>query len=120
MKIVVLLSVLAISACASQPTPVVSQSINADKPANAQPAALSNGAITYGYRCKGCHEPNTPGAPSRRRLGRMDPDDIVEALATGNMKLMSQGMTQIEIREVAVFLTNTALPAEGNMPAIKP
>lgn len=104
-----------LAACASQPSQP-----DSPKPVSTEPTALSNGALIYGYRCKGCHEPNTPGAPSRRRLGRLDADEIVDALATGNMKIMSQGMTRIEMREVAAFLTNTALPAEGDLPAVKP
>lgn len=63
------------------------------------------GEIIYGYRCKGCHEPATPGAPDRKKLAALERKEIVKALRSGRMKVLSAGLTQDEMNQIALFLS---------------
>lgn len=69
--------------------------------------SLSSGEILYGYRCKGCHEPVTPGAPSRQRMGRMDIEEIIESLSRGDMKIMAPNLSSEEMLQIAKFLVES-------------
>src|SRR5262245_58728717 len=66
-------------------------------PAPLDASGLSNGEILYGYRCKGCHEPATPGAPNRKELAGLDRREIVKALRSGRMKPLATGLTRDEM-----------------------
>jgi cytochrome c553 len=66
---------------------------------------LSDAEILYGYRCKGCHEPATPGAPDRKALATYDESEIIDSLRKGPMKPLATGLTKDEIRELAAFLS---------------
>jgi cytochrome c5 len=68
--------------------------------------ALSNGEILYGYRCKGCHEPATPGAPDRKKLSTYEPRKIVKSLTSGSMKILAPGLSKRELQEIAAFPAN--------------
>lgn len=68
-------------------------------------AVFNPGEILYDYRCKVCHEPATPGAPSRKRLGRMEAGEIIEAMSKGEMKLLAGNLTDEEMRLIAEFLS---------------
>ena len=90
---------------------VTSQGYSADPAAvaltTAPPGQLSHAEILYGYRCKGCHEPATPGAPNREELATFEQQDIVDALNKGTMKVLAPGLSREEMRALAIFLTKT-------------
>src|SRR5262245_52050538 len=69
------------------------------------PASAANGAILYGYRCKGCHEPATPGAPGIATLAKWETEEIVKSMATGRMKYLVPDMSRQEMWDVAEFIT---------------
>lgn len=66
--------------------------------------AVSDVEILYGYRCKGCHEPATPGAPSREKLATWKPQKVLRALTSGEMEMFAVGLTQQQMRDLAAFL----------------
>jgi len=106
-KNAVLLSIafLALNGCAT------SQEYSADPAVaaltTAPPGGLSHVEILYGYRCKGCHEPATPGAPNRKELATFEQQEIVDALNKGSMKALAPGLSREEMRALAIFLTKT-------------
>jgi polyvinyl alcohol dehydrogenase (cytochrome) len=69
-------------------------------------SAPINAAVLYDYRCKGCHEPATPGAPDRKELASLETREIVDALRKGPMKMLATGLTKQEIRALAMFLSD--------------
>lgn len=68
-------------------------------------AAIGAAAFAYGYRCKSCHEPPVPGAPSREQMAAMKPSRIVKALTSGTMKQLALDMPESEARAIAAYLT---------------
>ncbi|HTE40205.1 MAG TPA: hypothetical protein VK629_05215 [Steroidobacteraceae bacterium] len=72
------------------------------------PSGLSHAELIYGYRCKGCHEPATPGAPDRKELATYEQKEIFDAMSKGAMKALASGLTRQQMREMAVFLTKPA------------
>ena len=85
--------------------------------AHAQPSAPSGQQI-YETRCKACHEGGAPRAPSRTDLGQRAPGDIVQALTSGIMQPMAQGLSDADKQAVAAYLTvassASAAPARAN------
>ncbi len=75
--------------------------------AQAQP---SSGQQVYEARCKGCHEGGAARAPSRADLGQRPAADIVNALTTGIMVPMAQGLSDADKQAVAAYLTSTGTP----------
>ncbi|MCR5875976.1 PQQ-binding-like beta-propeller repeat protein [Phenylobacterium sp. J426] len=94
----------------------------------AQPAA--DGGALFQARCKMCHEPAVPRAPSREQLKGYSNTQIIDALTTGTMRPMAEGLGRAEIGAIATFLTgraNTARegaldlpPAVAAAPDIRP
>ncbi|MGD2134243.1 MAG: cytochrome c [Maricaulaceae bacterium] len=73
-------------------------------------ASPYDGFQLYEFRCKGCHEPAAPGAPSRAELAAMSPDDIVAALVDGDMALLTLDMPRADAFKIAEYLTSQAAP----------
>jgi cytochrome c5 len=80
--------------------------------AKSQATGLSNAEILYGYRCKGCHEPATPGAPDRKELATYEEREIVAALSKGAMKHFAPGLSKQDVRELAAFLVSRAAESD--------
>jgi cytochrome c553 len=100
MKLGIVLVAAAVAGCsAAQPKP------NAIAQPTTVTTGLSNAEILYGYRCKGCHEPATPGAPDRKALATFAQQEIIDALSKGAMKPLATGLTQQEMRDLAAFLS---------------
>ena len=64
----------------------------------------------YAARCKSCHEPPVPRAPGREQLRDMTNPHIVEALTSGTMKPMAEGLSPTQIAGLAAFLTGRSAP----------
>ena len=84
------------------------------------PSGFSAGALTYGMRCQGCHEPATAGAPDRVALAQLTPEAIVRSHATDKMQLIGPDFPEQQMREVAAFLTGKTMPAANERPQAKP
>jgi cytochrome c553 len=93
-------ALLALAGCATVPDePVAPPRIDSA-------SGLTQAEIIYGYRCKGCHEPATPGAPDRKELATYDENEIVAALSKGAMKHFAPGLSKQDMRELAAFLVS--------------
>jgi polyvinyl alcohol dehydrogenase (cytochrome) len=77
--------------------------------AAAQPAAAS-GQQVFETRCRSCHEPAVERAPDRDQLAQRPQGDIVQALTSGVMVPMAQGLTPDQIQAVATYLTSAEPP----------
>ncbi len=90
----------------------------------AVPAAFAEpgpaeGAAVYEARCKMCHAAGLNNAPLQDKLATLDPAAVVEKLTTGTMAVMASGLTDEDKRNIAVYLTQKALPADGSLPEVK-
>ncbi|HEX3700114.1 MAG TPA: PQQ-binding-like beta-propeller repeat protein [Phenylobacterium sp.] len=74
--------------------------------ARAQAAAPPSGQAIFDGHCKACHEPPVERAPGRDQLALRPQADIEQALTTGVMAPMAQGLSPEEIHAVAGYLTN--------------
>lgn len=90
-------------ACAIAVSGIVSGCATAFDPV-ADPAALERGKTAYNVRCMGCHEPATPGAPTRADIAAMKPGRIYQSLKTGKMEIMAIDLPDEEAREIASYL----------------
>ena len=71
----------------------------------AQKKANSSGGLAlFQGRCASCHEQAGTGAPDRAALGQMDRARIVEALTSGKMQAMAEGLSPSDITEIAGYL----------------
>jgi polyvinyl alcohol dehydrogenase (cytochrome) len=75
----------------------------------AQPAPGAGEAV-FNARCKSCHEPAIDRAPNRAALSAYPPAQIVQALTSGVMTPMAQGLSDADKQAVAAYLTT---PQEG-------
>ncbi len=73
--------------------------------ANTGPSA---GEVLFNTRCKTCHEPPIDRAPPRSALSAMFGADIVKALKTGDMQPMAAGLSDVEITQIATFVSGRA------------
>jgi mono/diheme cytochrome c family protein len=89
----------------------------------ATPAALAGpaeGAGLYEARCNMCHATALNNAPPIEKMTVLEPAAVVEELTTGTMSVMAAGLTDLEKRDIAVYLTKKGLPASGDLPEVKP
>lgn len=64
----------------------------------------ARGEAIYVARCKECHESGDERALTRAQLAAKAPAEIVEALTTGPMAAVAEGLTPEEKQAVAAFL----------------
>jgi polyvinyl alcohol dehydrogenase (cytochrome) len=91
------------------------------EPSIAQPSsgggATANGEAVFNAHCKACHEPAIDRAPNRTTLSSYQPAQIVQALTSGAMVPMAQGLSDADKAAVAAFLTTpVAAPDAHPMP----
>lgn len=86
--------------------------------AHAQPAAPDGEAI-YKSRCAACHEQIGGRAPSRADLAQRPAGDIVEALTSGIMTNMAQGLSDADKQAVAAYLTAPEPSAAAGAPTAR-
>ena len=94
-------------------------------PLSARAQDAANGEAVFAARCKSCHEPAIDRAPNRTALSSYQPGQIVQALTSGVMTPMAQGLSDADKRAVAAYLTTPqagpeAHPAEGPARAAPP
>ncbi len=73
----------------------------------ADAANLADGARLYAERCRACHESNQSGIPAVEILRNLKSDAIVEKLLLGSMQTQALGLTELQIGQVALYLTRS-------------
>ena len=72
----------------------------------ARPSGTEFGFFTFQTKCMKCHgNPAVERAPLPSAIREMTPEHIYEALTTGVMKPQAQGMSDAEIRTLALFMS---------------
>ncbi|HVV47718.1 MAG TPA: PQQ-binding-like beta-propeller repeat protein, partial [Bryobacteraceae bacterium] len=80
------------------------------RPLSAQPARPPSPQSLFDQNCAACHaEQATGGAPDRATLGKMTPEAIYRALASGPMRAQAAGLAESAKRSIAEFLTGGKL-----------
>ena len=79
---------------------------------NARPSGTEFGFFTFQTKCMTCHgNPKVERAPSPAAIREMTPERIYEALTNGVMKSQGTGMSDAEIRTLALFMSGKPLGA---------
>jgi polyvinyl alcohol dehydrogenase (cytochrome) len=78
-------------------------------PAHAQNTA--RGIYLFGERCGSCHD--SGAAPDRYTLNNRTPEEILASLTTGSMAQYAKGLTDMEVRFLAVYLGGRPLGASS-------
>ena len=71
-------------------------------PAN---AVNVKGSEIFDAKCKQCHDPAVERAPTKAGLAQRWPEDIIASLKTGLMAPMAAGMSEDDMKTLAVYLT---------------
>jgi len=64
-----------------------------------------SGLATFQTRCSVCHNNPVPGAPAASAIREMTPERIYDSLATGSMQKYVEGLSDIQKRRVAEFMS---------------
>ncbi len=67
-------------------------------------ADMTEGGRLYAERCRACHESNQSGIPAAEKLRGLKSDAIVEKLLLGSMQTQALGLTERQIRRIALYL----------------
>lgn len=122
MNVVSRLSVIVLAGvCAGMCAPLAlwAQDAPAPDPEHAQNTA--RGIYLFAERCAQCHDTSKNSAPDRYTLNSHTPEDILTTLTTGSMTQFTKGLTEMEVRYIAVYLGGRPLgaAATGDMKAMK-
>ena len=77
-------------------------------------SAQDAGETVFNARCKACHEPAIGRAPNRAALSSYQPAQIVQALTSGVMVPMAQGLSPADKDAVAAYLTTPQAAPEAH------
>ncbi len=69
-------------------------------------ADITDGASLYAERCRACHESNQSGIPAVEKLRGLKTDAVVEKLLLGSMQTQALGLTERQIGQIALYLTD--------------
>ncbi len=78
------------------------RSVTSQEPGKVAPA---DGAKLYAERCAACHDNAQGRTPPRSLLAQRAPEEVIASLTTGSMKSQAAGLSEQEIRTLAVHLT---------------
>ncbi len=67
--------------------------------------APPDGAALYAEHCAMCHDNAKDRIPPKSIIARRSPDEVINALTNGSMKVQATGLKPLEIRAIAVYLT---------------
>lgn len=67
--------------------------------------APPDGAKIYEERCAACHDNAQGRTPPKTQLARKLPDEVIASLTTGVMRTQAEGLKELEIRALAIYLT---------------
>ena len=68
------------------------------------PQGTNLGIFTFTGHCAPCHDTHAGGAPDRYSLNRFTPEQVLEKMTTGSMAPHANGLSQMEMRVVAVYV----------------
>lgn len=74
------------------------------KPILTNDALVKVGEEVFKQRCQSCHDPAVERAPNKADLAGRKRDSIIQALTTGVMIPMAQGLSSTQIQAVAAYL----------------
>ena len=79
------------------------------------------GIYTFSGRCGTCHDTGKGGAPDRYTLNRHTPEEILESMTTGSMAPYAKGLTELQMRVIAVYVGGRPFGStkEGEASAMK-
>jgi polyvinyl alcohol dehydrogenase (cytochrome) len=75
-------------------------------------APPSEGAKLYNQYCGSCHDHPKDRIPAREIIAKRSPEEVVQALTTGLMRVQAGGLTMNDRNAVATFVTGKA-PSEN-------
>jgi polyvinyl alcohol dehydrogenase (cytochrome) len=103
---------------AGAPLTLWAQNPQTPDPDHAQNTA--RGIYLFADHCGSCHDTSKNGAPDRYALNSRTPEDILDSLSTGSMAQYTKGLTDLEVRYIAVYLGGRPLGATttGNVKAM--
>src|SRR5277367_3614454 len=87
---------------------VCAQNVTPD-PDHAQNTARA--IYLYADHCAACHDTSKNRAPDRYTLNSHPPESILDTLSTGSMAPYTKGLTDMEVRYLAVYLGGRPLGA---------
>jgi polyvinyl alcohol dehydrogenase (cytochrome) len=101
------------------PLAVFAQNAPAPDPEHAQNTARA--IYLFSERCGSCHDSSRNSAPDRYMLNSHTPEAILANLTTGSMTQFAKGLTDLEVRYIAVYLGGRPLGAAttGDIKAMK-
>jgi polyvinyl alcohol dehydrogenase (cytochrome) len=67
--------------------------------------AAQQGEPLFKAHCASCHDPAVGRAPDRTQLDRMGTLEVLNALLNGSMRPMAQGMTTLQLGEIAAYVS---------------
>lgn len=96
------------------------------------PQGTNAGIFAFTSKCASCHDSGKDGAPDRYTLNRRTPEQVLEKLASGAHKAATDGLTEWQVKVMAVYLGGRPLGAFeagdaakmpnrcGDIPAFRP
>ncbi|MEZ5419787.1 MAG: hypothetical protein R2708_20920 [Vicinamibacterales bacterium] len=68
------------------------------------PQGTNAGIFAFTAKCASCHDNGTDGAPERYALNRRTPEQVLETLATGPHQGFTEGLSEWQVKVMAVYL----------------
>jgi len=84
---------------------LVQPAVTSQEPGKTGKGAPADASGIYAERCAVCHDNAQGRTPPRSLLAQRRPEEIVASLTTGSMKSQASGLSESEIRALAVYLT---------------
>jgi polyvinyl alcohol dehydrogenase (cytochrome) len=77
----------------------------------AHPQNTNIGIFTFTGRCASCHDTGRDGATDRYALNRFTPEQVLASMRSGSMAQYAEGLSDFEMRVVAVYVGGRPLGA---------
>lgn len=68
------------------------------------PQGTNAGIFAFTSKCASCHDTGKDGAPDRYTLNRRTPEQVLETLSSGAHKAATDGLTEWQVKVMAVYL----------------
>ncbi len=101
--------------------PLTGWAQNRTPPDPNHPQNTARAIYLFAERCGECHDSSKNSAPDRYALNSHTPEEIMAGLTAGSMAQFAKGLTDIEVRYIAVYLGGRPLGADavGDIHAMK-
>jgi polyvinyl alcohol dehydrogenase (cytochrome) len=77
------------------------------------PQGTNLGIYTFSGKCATCHDTGKGGAPDRYALNRHAPEEIYSSMTAGPMAEYAHGLSELEMRTVAVYVGGRPFGSAG-------